>query len=112
MKVFLDKLSNYKKSLELYHQEIKKEDISKISTSIEVIQKGTYNDFYKEKSNIQVLLDESFDIVKKVNDIKDFKIFYQKMNKNKNDKTTSIFDKAYEEFTKFKQLLVVGEEIF
>ena len=106
MKDFLDKLSNCKKSLELYHQEIKKEEISKLSTNIEEIQKETYNNFYKGKSEIQDLLDESFDIVQKVNDIKDskiFKIFYQKINKNiKIDKTTSIFDKAYEEFTKFK----------
>ena len=112
MKDFLDKLSNCKKSLELYHQEIKKEEISKLSTNIEEIQKETYNNFYKGKSEIQDLLDESFDIVQKVNDIKDskiFKIFYQKINKNiKIDKTTSIFDKAYEEFTKFKQLLVEG----
>ena len=112
MKDFLDKLSNCKKSLELYHQLIKKEEISKLSANIEEIQKETYNNFYKGKSEIQDLLDESFDIVQKVNDIKDskiFKIFYQKINKNnKNDKTTSIFDKAYEEFTKFKQLLVEG----
>ena len=106
MKDYLDKLSNCKKSLELYHQEIKKEEISKLNTNIEEIQKETYNNFYKGKSEIQDLLDESFDIVQKVNDIKDskiFKIFYQ----NKNDKTTSIFDIAYEEFIKFKQLLVI-----
>ena len=109
MKDFLVKLFNCKQSLELYHQEIKKEEISKLSKNIEEIQKEAYNNFYKGKSEIQDLLDESFDIVQKFNDIKDsiiFKIFYQKINKN--DKTASIFDKAYEEFTKFKQLLVEG----
>ena len=107
MKDFLDQLSNCKKSLELYHQEINKDEISKLSANIEEIQKETYNKFYKGKPEIKDLLDESFDIVQKVNDIKDskiFKIFYQKINKNnKNDKTTSIFDKVYEEFIKFKQ---------
>ena len=105
----LDNLMNYKVSLELYHQEIKKEEISKINTNIENIQKETYNNFHiTMKKDIQNLIDESIDIVKKVNDVKDskiFKIFFQKLSKNdKNDKTT--FDKAYEEFEKFKQLLI------
>ena len=101
----LTKLANYKKSLEIYHQEIKKEEISNINSNIETIQKETYNSFYKRKYDIQTLLNESEEIVKKVDSVKDsniFKIFYNKIDKN--DKTK--FDIAYTEFEKFKELLI------
>ena len=75
---------------------------------METIQKETYNSFHKRKKDIQILMDESKEIVDKIENVKDskiFKIFYQKMSKNdRNDKT--IFDKAYEEFEKFKKLLI------
>ena len=104
----LNELVKFKNSLELYHQEIKKEEIKKINSNIETIQKETYSNFHKRKKEIQPLIDESTEIVEKIKDVKDskiFKIFYQKMSKDdKNDKT--IFDKAYEEFQKFKQLLI------
>ena len=104
----LNKLAQYKNSLELYHQEIKKEEIKKINSNIEAIQKETYFNFHKRKKEIQDLIDESLEIVDKIKDVKDskiFRIFYQKMSNNdKNDKT--IFDKAYDEFQRFKQLLI------
>ncbi len=111
----LDKLSNYKNTLELYHSQIKKDEISKISTNIETIKKETYSNFNKRKAEIQDLFDESYDIVGKINEIKNskiFTIFYQKENKNpyikniQNDKSITSFDKAYEEFQKFKKLLI------
>ena len=108
----LDELSNCKRSLEKYHQEIKKEEISTISLNIETIRKETYNNFHKGRANIQILLEGCSDIISKINEIKDskiFNIFYKNINKNekyKNNKTTSLFDQAYEEFTKFKQLLI------
>lgn len=107
MKDDMDKLSNYKNSLEIYHSQIKKEEISKISINIEKIKKDTYSNYNKRKEDIQALFDESLFIVKKIDDVKKskiFKIFIQK--EYKTDKTLSPFDKAYEEFIKFKKLLM------
>ena len=112
MKDTLDKLSNYKNSLENYHSAIKKDEISKISTNIEAIKKDTYKNYSKRKSEIQDLFDESYEIVTKVDEVKKskiFKVFYQNVNKNsKKDKanSTSLFDIAYEDFTKFKKSLI------
>ena len=109
MKETYNKLSNYKASLELYHQDIKNEEILKVSKYIEMIKEGTYNSYYKHRANIQVLLDETKNIVEKVNDIKNSKIFriffsfYNKKEKKKDDK--SPFDQAYDEFKKFKEEL-------
>ena len=116
MKESLDKLSDYKNSLELYHSQYKIDEISNISRNIETIKKETYFDFNKRKSEIQDLFDKSYDIVNKVNDVKNskiFKIFYLKENRDnrnnkniKNDHTITPFDNVYEEFTKFKKLLL------
>ena len=104
----LEKLFNYKYLLEKYHQNTKKEEIAKIIKNIDIIEKETYNNFRNRRLEIQHLFDESSDIVKKVDDVKQSKIFqmiFKKMSKNDknndNDKTT--FDKAYEEFEKIKQ---------
>ena len=105
----LNKLTLYKKTLEIYHSEIKQNEISNISKYIEIIQKETfYNYNEKTKSEIQTLFDISQNIVKDIEDVKNskiFKIFFQKEKNNKNNKTNP-FDKAYEEFTKFKKLLI------
>ena len=116
MKESLDKLSDYKNSLELYHSQYKIDEISNISRNIKTIKKETYFDFNKRKSEIQDLFDKSYDIVNKVNDVKNskiFKIFYLKENRDnrnnkniKNDHTITPFDNVYEEFTKFKKLLL------
>ena len=105
----LDKLLLYKKTLELYHSQIKQNEISNISKYIEIMQKETfYNYNEKTKSEIQTLFDVSQNIVKDIEDVKNskiFEIFFQKEKNNKNNKTNP-FDKAYDEFTKFKKLLV------
>ena len=112
MKDTLDKLSNYKDSLEQYHSVIKKDDISKISTDIEAIKKDTYKNYNIRKSEIQDLFDESSEIVTKVDEVKKskiFKVFYQNVNKNSNKEkinSSSIFDKAYDDFTKFKKSVI------
>ena len=112
MKETLDKLSNYKDSLEQYHSTIKKEEISKISTIIETINKDTYKNFKQRKTDIQDLFDESLDIVTKVDEVKKstlFKVFYQNENKSsEKDKTnsTSPFDEAYIKYTDFKKSLI------
>jgi len=110
MKDDLDKLSLYKKTLEVYHSQIKQKEISNINKYIEIIQKETffnYND--KTKSEIQTLFDESQNIVKDIEDVKNskiFKIFFQKESRNNKIDKSNPFDKAYEEFTNFKKLLV------
>ena len=105
----LNKLTLYKKTLEIYHSEIKQNEISNISKYIEIIQKETfYNYNEKTKSEIQTLFDISQNIIKDIEDVKNskiFRIFFQKAKNNKNNKTNP-FDKAYEEFTKFKKLLI------
>ena len=114
MKDDLDKLSYYKTTLELYHSQTKNNDISKIIKNIEIIQKETYSNYYKEtKADIQALFDDSENLVKDIEDVQNskiFKIFYQNECKNqknnKNDKETTPFDKAYDEFKKFKNLLI------
>ena len=113
MKEALDKLLEYKNSLEQYHSQFKKDEISNISRNIETIKKETFFSFNKRKFEIQDLFDQSYDIVNKVNDVKNskiFRIFYQNESKdykkNKNDQEITPFDKAYEEFTKFKRLLI------
>jgi len=108
----LEKLSNYKRNLEIYHSQIKKDEISKITQNIEKIQKETYVNYYNNtKSDIQTLFDECQNIVKDIEDVKNskiFKIFYQ----NESTKNNSPFDTAYEEFKKFKQLIIKnGTEI-
>jgi len=111
MKNTLDKLSEYKKALELYYQEYKKKEISDLNKIYEEMKKGTYNYYYKKKAEIQPLFDEFKDYVEKVNDVKNlkiFRLFFQKNNMKKepkdNDGSTP-FDKAYSEFKKFKQSL-------
>ena len=111
MKKTLDKLSEYKRALELYHQESKKKEISNINKIYEEMKKGTYNYYYKKKAEIQPIFDDFKDYVEKVNDVtnsKIFKLFYQKYNMKKepndNDGITP-FDTAYSEFKIFKQSL-------
>ena len=112
MKETLDKLSNYKDSLEPYHSVIKKDDISKISTNIETIKKDTYKNYNQRKTDFQNLFDESYEIVTKVDEVKNskiFKVFYQNENKSsKKDKTnsTSPFDGAYKKYIEFKKSLI------
>ena len=109
----LGKLSNYKDSLERYHSVIKKDAISNISRNIEAIKKDTYNYFdNNRRSELQDLFDESYDIVKIVNEVKNsklFKVFYLNENqgskKDKND-STSPFDIAYAKYTEFKKSLI------
>jgi len=103
----LIKLTEYKNSLELYHSVIKKDDIIKMSSNIETIQKETYFSFKKREAEIQDLFDGSVEIVNKVQGLsKIFPIFYQNEIQNKDNKSSDIFDKAYEEFIKFKKKLV------
>ena len=104
----LIKLTEYKNSLELYHSVIKKDDIIKMSLNIETIQKETYSSFKGREAEIQDLFDGSVEIVNKVQGLsKIFPIFYQnEIQNNKNNKSSDIFDKAYEEFIKFKKKLV------
>ena len=113
MKDVLDKLKNYKNSLELYHSQIKKNEISIISANIEEIKKEAYSHFNKRKSEIQELFDENYDIVNKVDEVKNskiFEIFFQNEKKNykrnNTDKVNTNFDKAYEGFRNFKKILI------
>ncbi len=112
MKEILLKLSTYKTALELYHKESKKEEITKINNSIEIIQNKTYNSYYRQRSDIQSLLDGTKNIVDKVNDIKDSKIFQYFFFEITNKKDNSPFDKAYDEFIKFKEELAEKGENF
>ena len=93
----LIKLTNYKNNLELYHSVIKKDDIIKMSSNIETIQKETYSSFKKREAEIQELFDGSVEIVNKVQGLsKIFPIFFQsEIQNNKNNKSIDIFDKAY-----------------
>ena len=112
MKDALDKLSNYKDALEIYHSSIQKDNLAKINMLIEEIKKDTYKNYKIRKSEIHDLLGESYEIVAKIDEVKKskiFKIFYQNeieiSEKNKAN-SSSIFDKAYEEFTKFKKSII------
>ena len=105
----LQKLSDYKSKLELYHQETKKDEISDMEKKIEMIIKGTYNSYYHNRFDIKSLLEGLKDTIDKINDInksKIFKIFFQskKLSKDKKIKENP-FDEAYSEFIKFKKLL-------
>ena len=102
--------------MERYHSQIKKDEISKISKIIEKIQKETYNNYYSKTrpEEIQPLVDRLQNTVKDIKEVinsKIFDIFYQSecknfKNNNKNDKSITPFDTAYDEFTKFKKLVI------
>ena len=105
----LQKLSDYKSKLELYHKETKKDEISDMEKKIEMIIKGTYNSYYHNRFDIKSLLEGLKDTIDKINDInksKIFKIFFQskKLSKDKKSKENP-FDEAYSEFIKFKKSL-------
>ena len=107
---YLEKLKNYKNSLELYHSQYKKEVIVNIVKFIEEINVGTYKKFRDLMEKIQDLFDQSFDTFKKVEEVKKskiFKIFYQSAIKEmkRNDEKIP-FDKAYESFIDFKKLVI------
>ena len=110
MKNISTKLINYKSSLEEYHRESKKDEINKLNSIIVEIKNGTYKSFNKNRFEIQTLLDELKEIVKKINEVKNSKIFkhyYLKLKngRNKLKPNENLFDKVYIEFNEFKKHL-------
>ena len=111
MKEAFNRLSNYKNSLELYHSKIKKDEIISLSKNIETIKRETYFSFNKRKPEIQDLFDESYEIVNKVDEVKNSKIFnilFRRENENdkSNKKDNTPFDRAYEKFKNIKKVLI------
>ena len=116
MKVELENLDNYEKTLAKYHSESKKKEINEIHNKKEEIKTITYKTFYsKEKMIINQLLENCRIIFEKVNTIKSlniFQIIYHmiintkkniKISINKEDKDD--FDSAFEDFKELKKYL-------
>ena len=116
MKVKLENLDNYEKTLTIYHSESQKKEINEIHNKKEEIKTITYKTFYsKEKMIINQLLENCRIIFEKVNTIKSlniFQIIYHmiintkkniKISINKEDKDD--FDSAFEDFKELKKYL-------
>ena len=106
MELKLQQLKSYKDSLNIYHQNGKKEEISKLNSNIQEIEGGTYKSFNNKRFEIQTLLESLKDTVERVNEIKYSKIFefFHKKYKNKSIDNDA-FDKAYTESNDFKKKL-------
>ena len=113
----LVRLSKYKESLDNFHSEIKKDDISKINMNINTIKNETYNKFSKRRGkDIQPLFDLLYNLVKNIDDVKDSKIFkicYEKEMKSNNNKkdNTNPFEKKKKKFTEVKKSLKENSDI-
>ena len=113
----INELSNYKSSLEKYHQNSKKKLISNINKKIEEIMKiDTYGGFEGNLAEIENIIAESKETVVKVEEVDSnlFKIFYDEINNNKNkEKNIDVFSLACKELEIFKQLFnEKGDNIF
>ena len=105
----LEKLSTYKQSLQIYHFEIKKKEIKQLEIYAEKLKKQTYKGFFIMKLELFCLLDDNYEIIQKINEVKNSKNFQNIYEKEK-DSFFIRFDIAYKNFMLFKKKFSIENE--
>ncbi len=101
--VILNNLNNIKDSLNQFHNQVYKNDISEINKIIDTINHGTNKEFELQKIKIDQIIRKFstlVDKIKKVTKSKIFNVFYNGLKKKKLNQDER-FDKAFNNFETF-----------
>ena len=104
----LEELLYIKDALEVYHKEFNKKEINKINNVIEQIKNGKVNLYNSIKIEINELLQYK-NKAKKVNEVKDLKIFKLFYSKSEGGNPDERFENAYEKLKNMKNMKLNGQ---